>query len=212
MKDPLANNPDPPSSKQESPGGKKGPKGGEQDTAGVNQGPKGSKKGPNEGIIAPKVGEQDSPVGKKDPRGKMAVSSGGMQNTHVEKQDSSAGLPIGVSGVATECEVLKPREVKVTPTWTASFPGSGIKILWKAVQGITGIFTGDDNDASGQMKKGVVITVKTHFPSIHVSVRFQRMVVCMMKFTSHCSLYLLRRPYSLNSLFWTSLHSRQPFF
>ena len=69
-----------------------------------------------------------------------------------------------------QCEVRNPKEAKVIPSWAASFPGSGIKLFWQVVQGTTGLFTGDDNDSTGQMRKGVVVTVKTHFPSPHVSV------------------------------------------
>lgn len=77
---------------------------------------------------------------------------------------------VGFGVAPTECEVLKPREEKVIPTWSASFPGSGIKIFWQVAQGMTGLFTSDDNDSTGTMKRGVAVTVKTHFPSPHVSV------------------------------------------
>ena len=56
------------------------------------------------------------------------------------------------------------------PTWTASFPGSGAKLLWTTIEQLTGITTTDDNDGNGRLKKGTCVSVKTHFPTSHVSV------------------------------------------
>jgi len=89
-----------------------------------------------------------------------------------------------------QCQVKSPKEMKVKPTWAASFPGSGIKIFWKTIQGTTGLFTGDDNDSSGQMKRGVVVTVKTHYPSTHVSPKFFLLDTASLK----SAILLVRNP------------------
>lgn len=65
-----------------------------------------------------------------------------------------------------ECKVPETKEVHVeNPTWTASYPGSGAKLTWKLVRALTGIYTGDDHDHNGRVKRSVVVAVKTHFPS-----------------------------------------------
>jgi hypothetical protein len=69
-----------------------------------------------------------------------------------------------------KCERRDPKDVKVAPTWTASFPGSGVKLLWQAIEQLTGIATADDNDIHGRLKRGTCVTVKTHYPTRHVSV------------------------------------------
>lgn len=64
------------------------------------------------------------------------------------------------------CVVPNAAEVAVrNPTWTASYPGSGAKLTWKLIRAITGIFTSDDHDHNGRVEKGMVVAVKTHFPS-----------------------------------------------
>ena len=66
---------------------------------------------------------------------------------------------------AAQCEIKPPREERVPATWLTSYPGSGSKLTWKLIEAITGIITGDDYDTTGQASKGVVVAVKTHFPS-----------------------------------------------
>jgi hypothetical protein len=43
-------------------------------------------------------------------------------------------------------------------------------LLYKSIEQMTGLATTDDNDGSGRLKKGTCVTVKTHFPTRHVSV------------------------------------------
>ena len=59
-------------------------------------------------------------------------------------------------------------EERVSATWLTSYPGSGSKLTWKLIKAITG----DDYDYDyGQASKGVVVAVKTHFPSTHTEQR-----------------------------------------
>ena len=70
-----------------------------------------------------------------------------------------------VNGALPQCGVNVPEERQTTPTWTASYPGSGAKLTWKLVRGITGLWTSDDHDHNRRVESGVVAAVKTHFPS-----------------------------------------------
>jgi hypothetical protein len=50
----------------------------------------------------------------------------------------------------------------VTPTFTASYPGSGAKMTWNFIEALTGIVTGDDFQLNGHAN---VVSIKTHYPS-----------------------------------------------
>jgi len=90
----------------------------------------------------------------------------------------------------SSCELKEPQEVEIVPTWSASFPGSGSKLFWHMIQYMTGIYTGDDNDTTGRMSKGAVVTVKTHFPTQHVSPKFFVLDTSKLK----TAILLLRNP------------------
>lgn len=66
---------------------------------------------------------------------------------------------------AAACAPLAPQEKLVSPTFLASYPGSGAKLTWQLIEGITGLFTSDDIDSSGRTQKGFAVAIKTHYPS-----------------------------------------------
>lgn len=51
----------------------------------------------------------------------------------------------------------------VAPTFTASYPGSGAKMVWNLIEGLTGYVTGDEWTSNGH-EVGGAVTVKTHYP------------------------------------------------
>lgn len=59
-----------------------------------------------------------------------------------------------------------PQPQDVRPTIVASYPGSGAKLTWKLLRGITGIMTGDDHDHNGWVGKGQAVSIKTHYPAL----------------------------------------------
>lgn len=63
------------------------------------------------------------------------------------------------------CEVPKPADLHVPPTFVSSYPGSGAKLTWKLIRAITGMYTGDDFDHNGRVARGTAVAVKTHYPS-----------------------------------------------
>jgi len=50
----------------------------------------------------------------------------------------------------------------VTPTFTASFPGSGALVTWQLIEALTGLKTSDDLTATGNSN---FVAIKTHYPS-----------------------------------------------
>mmetsp|Transcript_21360 Transcript_21360/g.25446 ORF Transcript_21360/g.25446 Transcript_21360/m.25446 type:complete len:484 (+) Transcript_21360:91-1542(+) len=50
----------------------------------------------------------------------------------------------------------------VTPTFTASFPGSGARLAWQLIEALTGLKTSDDLTANGNSN---FVSIKTHYPS-----------------------------------------------
>ncbi len=64
-----------------------------------------------------------------------------------------------------DCQVLEglPPTKKIAPTFAASYPGSGAKMSWNLITGLTGIQTGDEHRINGAAWDES-ITVKTHFP------------------------------------------------
>mmetsp|Transcript_12402 Transcript_12402/g.19086 ORF Transcript_12402/g.19086 Transcript_12402/m.19086 type:complete len:306 (-) Transcript_12402:50-967(-) len=70
------------------------------------------------------------------------------------------------------CALRTIKEIPAVPSWTASFPGSGGKLLWQIVEQITGIATTDDFDTLQRLSKKNCIAVKTHFPFRQLSPNF----------------------------------------
>jgi hypothetical protein len=66
---------------------------------------------------------------------------------------------------SSSCEISKPADLHVPSTFVASYPGSGAKLTWKLIRGITGLYTGDDFDHNGRVARGTAVAIKTHFPS-----------------------------------------------
>lgn len=64
-----------------------------------------------------------------------------------------------------DCQVLEglPPTKKIAPIFAASYPGSGAKMSWNLITGLTGIQTGDEHRING-LHWDESITVKTHFP------------------------------------------------
>jgi hypothetical protein len=91
-------------------------------------------------------------------------------NAYGSNQQAITGLP------SPSCTRREASERHASPIWIASFPGSEIKLLWQIIEQLTGITTTDDNDVQGRLTRGMAVSVKTHFPSRHVSVSsaFQR--------------------------------------
>ena len=70
----------------------------------------------------------------------------------------------GPQGFYGECEVrpaMAPSH-PITPTFTASYPGSGAKMTWNLIEAMTGLVTGDDFQLNGHEK---MVSIKTHYPS-----------------------------------------------
>jgi len=65
------------------------------------------------------------------------------------------------------CQVTRAHMASVdippTPTWQASFPGSGSRMTWSLVEAMAGIRTTDDYDTHDRGYERVV-AVKTHYP------------------------------------------------
>ena len=111
------------------------------------------------------------------PNPQQGVNGLVQQQSFGQEQQSQSGiesqqqqlqvLPVkgNPNGALPQCGVDLPEERPVTPAWTASYPGSGAKLTWKLVRGITGLWTSDDHDHNGRVESGVVVAVKTHFPS-----------------------------------------------
>ena len=59
-----------------------------------------------------------------------------------------------------------PRQKEVKPTMNASYPGSGARLSWKLIRAVTGLMTSDDAvDTDDLSKKGVVVSIKSHYPA-----------------------------------------------
>ena len=89
------------------------------------------------------------------------------QTSHALAQHSSDSLlGVSVPDQDPQCVVPDAAEKSVRhPAWTSSYPGSGAKLTWKLIRAITGIFTSDDHDHNGRVEKGMIVAVKTHYPS-----------------------------------------------
>lgn len=66
--------------------------------------------------------------------------------------------------ISQNCTIKPSKEVSPddSPIFIASFPGSGARMSWRLVEGLTGKPTGDEWDSNGLGRN--VIAVKTHFP------------------------------------------------
>lgn len=84
------------------------------------------------------------------------------QDQHVTDSRLGVSVPEPDSGCVVPDVAEKPVR---HPVWTASYPGSGAKLTWKLIRAITGIFTSDDHDHNGRVEKGMIVAVKTHYPS-----------------------------------------------
>lgn len=61
------------------------------------------------------------------------------------------------------CEVtpaVAPKHA-ITPTFTASYPGSGAKMTWNLIEALTGLVTGDEWNLNGHQN---MVTIKSHYP------------------------------------------------
>ena len=116
----------------------------------------------------PERSQQESPpVVQEVPEIQTMTAESAAEARIRSRSQSSLETPaVQVVTTTTECQVPNTVEVAIqNPSWTASYPGSGAKLTWKLVRAITGAFTGDDHDHNGRVKRGVVVTVKTHFPA-----------------------------------------------
>ena len=84
----------------------------------------------------------------------------------------AAGIPLEVksskqdrSQPPGDCRVLQglPPTQNIAPDFAASSPGSGAKMSWNLISGLTGVQTGDDWLLNG-VQWNQAVTVKTHFP------------------------------------------------
>lgn len=66
--------------------------------------------------------------------------------------------------ISQNCTLSPTKEVRPedSPVFAASFPGSGARVGWQLIQGLTGKPIGDEWDSNGLGKN--VIAVKTHWP------------------------------------------------
>ena len=84
--------------------------------------------------------------------------------------DHDARDLFGISFLASpengpECRVppALPPPQPIAPTFAASYPGSGAKMSWNLITGLTGVQTGDDWLLNG-VEWNQAVTVKTHYP------------------------------------------------
>ena len=74
-----------------------------------------------------------------------------------------------LQGVAKdECRKIhparRPPPDNPPPIFTASYPGSGSKMLWNVIEGLTELWTGDEWFQNGHSLADEVVSVKTHYP------------------------------------------------
>mmetsp|Transcript_5258 Transcript_5258/g.11937 ORF Transcript_5258/g.11937 Transcript_5258/m.11937 type:complete len:375 (-) Transcript_5258:224-1348(-) len=72
---------------------------------------------------------------------------------------------LSISQPNGDCQITYAQlsEIDISPTWQASFPGSGARMTWILVRALTGILTNDDND-NHDRGYSKVVAVKTHYP------------------------------------------------
>ncbi len=74
-----------------------------------------------------------------------------------------------LEGVAKgECRKIhparRPPPDNPPPIFAASYPGSGSKMLWNVIEGLTELWTGDEWFQNGHSLADEVVSVKTHYP------------------------------------------------
>ena len=91
-------------------------------------------------------------------------------NDHSNNHDDNSRDLFGISFLASpengpECRVppALPPPQPIAPTFAASYPGSGAKMSWNLITGLTGVQTGDDWLLNG-IEWSQAVTVKTHYP------------------------------------------------
>ena len=113
------------------------------------------------------VGDDQKPFA--DLASKEAVLGSSSSNNDGQASTQNRDL-FGISFLASpesgpECRVppALPPHQPIAPVFAASYPGSGAKMSWNLITGLTGVQTGDDwllNDVEWNQ----AVTVKTHFP------------------------------------------------
>lgn len=78
---------------------------------------------------------------------------------HILPGDAAVASSLDFTSCTIKPAVAPPH--RVTPTFTASYPGSGAKMTWNLIEAITGIFTGDDFSLNGASN---IVSIKTHYP------------------------------------------------
>lgn len=104
-----------------------------------------------------------------------------------------------------ECPIQRPHlsDQPLTPTWQASFPGSGSRMTWSLIQALTGLQTGDDFN-SHNFGFVNVVTVKTHYP-----VKTARNSFDVIDFDFHRAIVLLRNPMHAIPSYFNLLYERK---
>ena len=82
-----------------------------------------------------------------------------------DDDDDERGRGLSVALANGGCRVTYARLARrpIAQTWQASFPGSGSRVTWNLVEGLTGLRTNDDYDSHNRGYERVV-AVKTHYP------------------------------------------------
>jgi hypothetical protein len=69
---------------------------------------------------------------------------------------------------AIQCKKIQPAHRPsgngTRPVFAASYPGSGSKMLWNIIEGLTELWTGDEWFQNGRNLPNEVVSVKTHYP------------------------------------------------
>ena len=114
------------------------------------------------------VGDDRKPFA--DLASKEAAALGSSNNNGQAGASTQNRDLFGISFLASpengpECRVppALPPPQPIAPVFAASYPGSGAKMSWNLITGLTGVQTGDDwllNDVEWNQ----AVTVKTHFP------------------------------------------------
>ena len=111
-----------------------------------------------------------------------------------------APQPIDEGGCPISRPQLSPHPQ--TPTWQASFPGSGARMTFNLIQALTGLHTGDDYN-SHNFGYEHVVTVKTHYP-----VKIARGNFHAIDAVFHKAIVLLRNPINAIPSYYNLLYER----
>jgi hypothetical protein len=104
-----------------------------------------------------------------------------------------------------ECPLPRPHlsPAPLTPTWQASFPGSGSRMTWSLIQALSGLQTGDDFNTHN-FGFANVVTVKTHYP-----VKTARNAFDDIDINFHKAIVLLRNPIHAIPSYFNLLYERK---